>query len=283
MHQYTPAHQHAASTIQSAYRKHLALRRIRKLHEEFHQARKQFEYPRIIEFQVPRSAAGTGGSGSSSSNIVSVAVDPPRKPTETDQLHDANVEDVPHVSPGMTGAAATAKLAYTSHNYPLHAYQESLQRLLTALDGIDSQGERNIREKRRRVIREVEKEAAVVEMWWRAAWARYVQSGKEYVWVERDVHGRIERGQEQKQEQEQEKDAQQQQQQQQQRHDMDVDADIVAEQNDLPGQAVEERQRQHEREVVVTVETPSGADSSNPPPSSPRATVNGPTVDDPMD
>ncbi|KAG7449548.1 uncharacterized protein BT62DRAFT_1048578 [Guyanagaster necrorhizus] len=62
------------------------------------------------------------------------------------------------------------KLAYTIRNTPLHAYNESLNRLLVQLDAVQSWGEQEVRERRKRVVSIVEAEAVRVERRWKAVW-----------------------------------------------------------------------------------------------------------------
>ena len=63
-------------------------------------------------------------------------------------------------------------LTYSSINTPIHQYEEELNRLLTALDAVESGGDRKIRESRRELVKKVEKEAQRLERWkvtvWRA-------------------------------------------------------------------------------------------------------------------
>ncbi|KAK0226062.1 hypothetical protein IW262DRAFT_736572 [Armillaria fumosa] len=65
---------------------------------------------------------------------------------------------------------AIPKLAYTNRNTPLHAYNESLNRLLVQLDAVESLGELDVRERRKHVVSMVEAEAAKVERGWKAVW-----------------------------------------------------------------------------------------------------------------
>lgn len=67
-----------------------------------------------------------------------------------------------------------AKLAFTHPNASLHAYAESLLRLLNKLDAVESGGDRKVRERRREVVRRIESEAEGVERWWRGVWRAYV-------------------------------------------------------------------------------------------------------------
>ncbi|KAK0212701.1 hypothetical protein DFS33DRAFT_57355 [Desarmillaria ectypa] len=62
------------------------------------------------------------------------------------------------------------KLAYTNRNTPLHAYNESLSRLLVQLDAVESWGEQEVRERRKHVVSMVETEAARVERGWNTMW-----------------------------------------------------------------------------------------------------------------
>jgi hypothetical protein len=57
----------------------------------------------------------------------------------------------------------SVKLAYTSTNLPIHAYNEELSRLLVALDAVESYGGKKVRRERREVVRTVEEEAGRVE------------------------------------------------------------------------------------------------------------------------
>jgi hypothetical protein len=58
---------------------------------------------------------------------------------------------------------SSVKLAYTSTNLPIHAYNEELSRLLVALDAVESYGGKKVRRERREVVRTVEEEAGRVE------------------------------------------------------------------------------------------------------------------------
>lgn len=91
--------------------------------------------------------------------------------------------------------SVSVSLAYTPTNTPLLAYIESLNQLLVKLDEVESYGVKEIRTKRKEVVRRVEKELGGVgedegnstgehglgeegnrvgiEGWWRSIWARY--------------------------------------------------------------------------------------------------------------
>lgn len=62
------------------------------------------------------------------------------------------------------------KLAYTSTNKPIHAYTEDLNRLLSALDAIESGGDNLVREKRKQLAQAVESEAQRLDKWVSAVW-----------------------------------------------------------------------------------------------------------------
>lgn len=62
------------------------------------------------------------------------------------------------------------KLAYTSNNTPIHAYIEELNRLLSALDAIESGGDLAVREKRKQLVHAVEMEAQRLDRWTSAVW-----------------------------------------------------------------------------------------------------------------
>lgn len=67
-------------------------------------------------------------------------------------------------------AEGTPKLAFTTNNKPVHAYNEMLNRLLVNLDSVESWGERSVRERRRAVVLAVEAEASRLEQRWKAVW-----------------------------------------------------------------------------------------------------------------
>ncbi|KAK0504627.1 hypothetical protein EDD18DRAFT_1098156 [Armillaria luteobubalina] len=90
-------------------------------------------------------------------------------PTHIDFERDGEVMSVP--TDGSSEPRLTIpKLAYTNRNTPLHAYNESLNRLLVQLDAVESWGELDVRERRKHVVSMVEAEAAKVERGWKAVW-----------------------------------------------------------------------------------------------------------------
>ncbi|KAF9497391.1 hypothetical protein BDN71DRAFT_1444863 [Pleurotus eryngii] len=128
----------AALTIQRAYRVHHALRAVKSLSSQFEQLRDNFQRPSKLDFQGP------------SSEIITIDVHCPPA-------------SIPPTSP---------KLAYTSTNVPLHGYVELLNRLLVALDAVESHGAREVRDMRKQVVRMVEHEASAIEQWWKNMWER---------------------------------------------------------------------------------------------------------------
>jgi hypothetical protein len=67
----------------------------------------------------------------------------------------------------------SAQLAYTKQNYSLHAYMEMLYVLLMKLDGVESHGSQKVRDRRKEVTRNIEREAERVEALVRDVWRRY--------------------------------------------------------------------------------------------------------------
>nr|GAT51183.1 predicted protein [Mycena chlorophos] len=135
----------AAITIQTAYRVHRSLRTIARLADDFASLKAGFVQPTTIDYQSP-------------AGVVSVSV-PSSIPSTT------TTEEL---------TPTPAKLAYTPTNVPLHTYIELLSRLLVSLDGVESYGDKRVRDARRAVVRAVESEAGRVEAFWRDVWAAHV-------------------------------------------------------------------------------------------------------------
>ncbi|KAK2465144.1 hypothetical protein APHAL10511_002836 [Amanita phalloides] len=70
----------------------------------------------------------------------------------------------------------TPQLAYTTRNYPVHAYFEKLNVLLTKLDSIDSYGSQNVRDRRKDAARSIEREAGRIELVVRDAWRKHLRA-----------------------------------------------------------------------------------------------------------
>lgn len=147
---YTEAHEEAATKIQTRYRAYRSINTIRRLEAEFDTLKNAFTLPTKIDFQGPNG-------------VVSVQVANPLPP----------LIDLP--------ADSQAKLAYTQTNYALHAYGEALSRLLIKLDGVQSWGEKHVRERRKGVARRIEAEAGEVEDYWKRVWAAYAGRPKDLV------------------------------------------------------------------------------------------------------
>ena len=93
------------------------------------------------------------------------------------QTPQASLEDQTEVSVDDHSAddSHTARLAYTKHNYPLHAYMEKLNVFLMKLDVVESHGSQQVRERRKEVARSIEKEAERIEALVRDIWRRHSQ------------------------------------------------------------------------------------------------------------
>jgi hypothetical protein len=127
----------AASKIQKALRVHQALNKISKFETQFQDLHRAFTLPELLDFQ---------------------------QSTDPNQIITLNSGSATPLSSPVSGDIPTiAKLAYTPRNRPLLAYIESLNRLLTSLDGVESWGEKNVRERRKQVIRTIEAELQQVE------------------------------------------------------------------------------------------------------------------------
>ncbi|KAH9852935.1 hypothetical protein C2E23DRAFT_691392, partial [Lenzites betulinus] len=149
----TPEQVAAAEKIQDAYRTHsarkTALKSIATLRKRFLSAKSSFTLPATLDYEVPSAASTTPGEGRAH---VTVTVDPLAQ-LPSPSPHDA--DPFQHVP----------KLAYTPTNTPVHAYEEELSRILSALDAIESRGDAGVRAARRELARMVEREAERVERW----------------------------------------------------------------------------------------------------------------------
>lgn len=61
------------------------------------------------------------------------------------------------------GSGTVPKLLYTPRNAPVHAYEEALVNLLVELDAVESGGDGRVREVRRGVVGNIERELGEVE------------------------------------------------------------------------------------------------------------------------
>jgi len=149
--QYDERHEQAATVLQNHFRIHKSFTTIHGLEKEFDDAKARFTFPSSIDFQNP---AGEG--------TITVPAAPPAD--DAPALMDVDQPD--------------GKLAYSSANYGVHAYAETLLRLLTKLDGVESWGDRRVRMARRAVVKRIEEESARVERWWKSSWREHVAAGE---------------------------------------------------------------------------------------------------------
>ncbi|KAK7688644.1 hypothetical protein QCA50_008182 [Cerrena zonata] len=128
---YTPEQVSAALKIQNFYRSHFprfkSLKTLSSLQSHFDALRSSFTLPTQVDFKLDASI--------SNDNILTV----PTHSLPLSSLASLDVEELPTIP----------SLAYTPTNTPLHQYYEELNRLLTKLDAIESQGDRLIRDRRR--------------------------------------------------------------------------------------------------------------------------------------
>ena len=175
---YTDKHETAALAIQQAFRIHRSLHAISTIASEFQQLKAAFVYPDVIDFQKPGSEEG---------HISVPATRLASQVADVDEVAEEERADSMEVDESLP------KLAYTTVNYPVHSYVDATERLLMRLDGVDSWGDEDVREKRRSVVREIGGEVAKLERYWKQVWVDYVEKQHE-----------------QKQEQEQEQEQQEQ-------------------------------------------------------------------------
>ncbi|KAH6904486.1 hypothetical protein BKA70DRAFT_1296927 [Coprinopsis sp. MPI-PUGE-AT-0042] len=159
MPQYDERHEEAASKIQNQYRIHRSFQTISNLESQFNDARNGFTFPLTIDFQQP-------GSGNDAQDHIPVPVS--REP-------DASTDDESMDLDGQVDG----KLAYTSNNFSLNAYLDGMLKLLTKLDGVESWGEKAVRERRRSVVKEIEKEMSRVDRFWKGVWRDHLAAQRE--------------------------------------------------------------------------------------------------------
>lgn len=152
--QYDERHDEAASKIQNRYRVHRSLQTIANLERQFKESQARFTFPSSIDFQRPGNDAQDHVSVPASRHPDSVASD-------SGDSMDVNSQ-------------TEGKLAYTSNNFSLNAYLDEMLKLLTKLDGVESWGEKAVREKRRNVVKEIEIEMARVDGYWKGVWRDYL-------------------------------------------------------------------------------------------------------------
>ncbi|KAI0369259.1 hypothetical protein BV20DRAFT_968119, partial [Pilatotrama ljubarskyi] len=152
----TPEQVSAAEKIQDAYRtfsaRKTALKSIATLRRRFLTARANFTLPTTLDYETSSGAEHPP---------TTVTVDPSAAlPSPSLSAADQHEDPFKHVP----------KLAYTPTNASLHAYEEELNRILSALDAVESRGDAGVRAARRELARMVEREAERVERWRGVVW-----------------------------------------------------------------------------------------------------------------
>ncbi|KAJ3505735.1 hypothetical protein NLJ89_g7261 [Agrocybe chaxingu] len=159
---YGEEHEEAASRIQRQFRIHQSYRTLHALSSQFEELRRNFVYPSSIDFQKP---------GEENAHItVAVAHVPADFEVPEDDTTDAEAPmDVD------SNSSSQAKLAFTSTNYPIHQYVDQMDRILMNLDSVESWGEKGVRAGRKKVVKEIEKESAKLERYWKQAWSDHIE------------------------------------------------------------------------------------------------------------
>lgn len=129
----------AGDRIATFYRRVKSLRSIQAIHTKYDTLQSSFVPPPKLDYEVAPE------------QIVSIPTADFSSPSDDDEL-------------------SSPPLAYNATNTRLHAYVESLVRLLNDLDAVQSWGDRKVRERRREVVRIVEGEATRVDRWWKGLW-----------------------------------------------------------------------------------------------------------------
>uniref|UniRef100_A0A0W0FLU5 Uncharacterized protein n=1 Tax=Moniliophthora roreri TaxID=221103 RepID=A0A0W0FLU5_MONRR len=126
-----------------------SLTTIQTLHQEFTDLKLAFVFPSSLDYQA---------------NDPEQRITIHTNPSSSLQAKEINLSALVQVD--------RPKLAYTHRNAPLHGYVESLNRLLTSLDGVESFSKREDREQRK-------VEAAGVENMWKQVWDQLIGALKE--------------------------------------------------------------------------------------------------------
>ncbi|PFH47062.1 hypothetical protein AMATHDRAFT_7109 [Amanita thiersii Skay4041] len=173
--EFTNVHHDAASKIQHKYRQYRSLSVISEVAARLDAVRERFSYPMSIDFINPSSYPSL-----TSDNVVTVNTSLCASKTEdTDAMENRVPEYDTTIEASDANQLAVPRLAFTSRNYALNAYMEELNVLLTKLDGIESYGSAKIRQRRKQVVRCIEKEAVKIEKYWRGAWRAYLREHTE--------------------------------------------------------------------------------------------------------
>ncbi|THH30453.1 hypothetical protein EUX98_g3733 [Antrodiella citrinella] len=152
----------AAEKIQTVFRTHAqrtkALQAIDAIDTRFQSLKAGFAFPTHLDFHVGEEAMVT---------VDTTKLDVPAIDEEDMSPTPSDSEDEGSLAP------TTPKLAYSSNNASLHQYDEELNQLLVKLDAVESGGEKAVRERRREMVRRVEREARRVEGWKGVVWRVY--------------------------------------------------------------------------------------------------------------
>ncbi|TCD68543.1 hypothetical protein EIP91_010468 [Steccherinum ochraceum] len=167
----------AAEKIQAAYHaystRRKALQSIADIHSRFDSLKSSFTLPHVVDFQGDDSHDSHTTVDTATLVLPTIEEEPPT-PVEDEDAQPA---------------FSAPKLAYTSTNAPVHQYDEELNQLLSKLDAVESGGDHTIREKRRELVRMVEKEAQRMDLWRVAVWRAHkeAEAAKESAVVEDQV------------------------------------------------------------------------------------------------
>lgn len=147
---YTEKHEAAASLIQQKFRVYKSLRMIDSIASEFRTLKSGFVYPETVDLRMPGSEQGH----------VTVRLNR----SESDKVEVDLEENQP-------------KLAYTRANYAVYTYANTMEKFLIRLDELESWGDKDVRQKRSLVAKEVGKEWATLKRCWMLGWIEK-QGGK---------------------------------------------------------------------------------------------------------
>jgi hypothetical protein len=109
-----------------------------------------------------------------------------RAPSDLDEIEEVVDDDEGETQMEVDGPEP--KLAYTALNYTIHSYVDAMEKLLMKLDGVESWGDNGVRERRRSVVREIGKESAKLERYWKQAWTDYFDKQREGARKEEEEH-----------------------------------------------------------------------------------------------
>ncbi|EMD35134.1 hypothetical protein CERSUDRAFT_116609 [Gelatoporia subvermispora B] len=167
----TPEQLEAASKVfefyRSAVQRRRALTTLRDLRARFLGLRSNFTFPAVVDFECPAGYDGPTMGELGGERYVRIEVAP--------EVTSIFASGLPRIQEEDALVKSAPKLAYTPVNAPLHSHEEELNRLLGALDAVESHGIARVRDARRRLVRAVEHEAERLEKWREAIWATFVE------------------------------------------------------------------------------------------------------------